>query len=145
MARWGPGARHAHAEPAQSAQVAMTWNRCISMTTLCFHSHCHLPPIHGNPQNAQAEHPLTSQQPAHPRGTKGRSVALQAWLSSVETSTWLQEAEIEVSALSASPGQHAGKIVTMILVTKCKRHLLWIKDSPYLSSFNPHDNHSRER
>ena len=123
-ARRRPGARHACAEPGQSSQVAMTWNRCISMTTLCFHSHGHLPPTHGNPQNAQAEHPLTSQQPALPRVTKGRSVALHAWLSSVKTSMWLQETETEVSALSAWPGQHAGKIVTMILITKCKRHLL---------------------
>lgn len=36
-----------HGRPMQSqprAQSVTTWNRCISMTTFCFHSHCHLPP-----------------------------------------------------------------------------------------------------
>lgn len=88
--------------------------QAISMTTLRFHGHCHPPPTHGIPQDAQVEHPLTSQQPEE------RSVMHQAWLSSVEASRWPRGAETGVSPLFASPGQHAGKVAAVTMTAKHK-------------------------
>lgn len=73
-----------HGRPVQSqprAQGATTWNRCISMTTFCFHNDCHLPLHKETPQNAQATSIDFSASSTPKRGPQH---CRQAWLSSVE-------------------------------------------------------------